>query len=122
MRYERDAILTCTACGVEGPHELLYLSGQLRGSRCLTCGETGSYSGHIYAEFARDLAARTTMLPLRLAGEVIRHPLAVPKWPVKALGKPFGLVAELVRVNSFEKGRHHAPPGDGPVAAHSPRT
>jgi len=122
MRYERDAILTCTACGADGPHELLYLSGQLRGSRCLNCGRTESYSGHIYAEYARDLIERTTMLPLRLAGEAMRRPLEVPKWPVKALGKPFGLLAEIVRVNSFEKDRHHAPTKTGTVEAHSSGT
>lgn len=120
MRFERDAILTCTACGAEGPHELLYLSGQLRGSRCLTCGHTESYSGRIYAEYARDLIERTTMLPLRLAGEALKSPLEVPKWPVKALGKPFGLFAEIVRVNSFERDRYHAPTKTGPVGAHSP--
>ncbi len=40
MKVERDAILTCSACGVEGSHELLYLSEHLCASRCVNCGAT----------------------------------------------------------------------------------
>lgn len=105
MKVETDAILICSACRVEGPHELLYLSEHLRASRCANCGETRVYSGHIYAEYARDLFERTGRLPMRFAGDVIRRPTALVGWPVKALKKPFGLVKEVGQVTSFERGR-----------------
>jgi hypothetical protein len=33
LKVERDAILTCSTCGVDGPHELLYLAEHLCASR-----------------------------------------------------------------------------------------
>ncbi len=105
MKVETDAILTCSACGVEGPHELLYLSDHLCASRCGSCGKTRVYSGHIYAEYARDLAERTGRLPMRFAEDVIRRPITLASWPVKALKKPFGLMREVGQVTSFERGR-----------------
>lgn len=110
MKVEDDAVLTCSNCGIEGPHELLYLSEHLCASRCANCGKTQVYSGHIYAEYARDLAERTSRLPTRLAGEVLRHPTALVKLPFKVLGKPFGLIREVTEVTAFERGRRTRPP------------
>lgn len=111
MKVEKDAVLTCSACGVEGPHELLYLSEHLCASRCVNCGKTQVYSGHIYTEYARDLFERTGRLPGRFAGEVLRHPASVVTWPFKALGKPFGLVREVDLVATFERSRRSPTPG-----------
>ncbi|TCJ18903.1 hypothetical protein E0L93_05225 [Rubrobacter taiwanensis] len=105
MRVEEDAILTCSTCGVEGEHELLYLSDHLRASRCRSCGATGVYSPHIYADYARDVAERTARLPMRLAGEAIRRPTHLLLWPWKALRKPFGLLDEVGRVYTFDRDR-----------------
>jgi hypothetical protein len=110
LKVERDAILTCSACGLEGPHELLYLSEHLCASRCVNCGTTRVYSSHIYAEYARDLAERTSRLPGRFAGEML-HPTEVMKWPVKALRKPFGLIREVGQVTTFEQSRRSPAPG-----------
>ena len=110
MKVERDAILTCSACGLEGPHELLYLSEHLCASRCVNCGTTRVYSSHIYAEYARDLAERTSRLPGRFAGEML-HPTEMMKWPVKALRKPFGLIREVGQVTTFEQSRRSPAPG-----------
>ena len=110
MKVEKDAILTCSDCGVEGPHELLYLSEHLCASRCVNCGATHVYSGHIYAEYARDLAERTALLPGKVAGEML-HPTEVVKWPFKALRKPFGLIREVSQVTSFEQSRRSPAPG-----------
>jgi hypothetical protein len=109
LKVERDAILTCSVCGVEGPHELLYLSEHLCASRCVNCGTTSVYSDHIYSEYARDLAERTTHLPVRVAGDVLRHPTEIVKWPFKALRKPFGLLREVNQVTAFEQSRNKAP-------------
>lgn len=114
MKVENDAVLTCSNCGIEGPHELLYLSEHLCASRCANCGKTQVYSGHIYAEYARDLAERTTRLPTRFAGEVLRHPTELVKWPFKMLGKPLGLLREVTQITTFERGRRSRAPGSRP--------
>ncbi len=110
MKVEKDAILTCSECGVEGPHELLYLSEHLCASRCINCGATHVYSDHVYAEDARDLAERTSRLPGKFAGEMF-HPTEVVKWPFKALRKPFGLIKEVGQVTTFEQSRRSPAPG-----------
>ena len=110
MKLDLEALLTCSACGVEGPHELLYLSEHLCASRCVDCGATHVYSGHIYAEYARDLAERISRLPGRFAGEIF-HPTEVVKWPFKALRKPFGLMKEVSQVTTFEQSRRLPTPG-----------
>jgi len=109
MKVERDAILTCSACGVEGQHELLYLSEHLCASRCTNCGKTQIYSGHIYVEYARDLAERTSHLPGRLVGNTLRHPTELVKLPFKAVRKPFGLLREVSQVTAFEQSRRRSP-------------
>lgn len=103
MNVENDALLTCSTCGVEGPHRLLYLSRHLRASECANCGATGAYSSHIYTEYAEDLAGRMVRLPLKLAGEATRSPATVLLWPAKAICKPFGLAREVSQVAAFER-------------------
>ena len=110
MKIDNDVILTCSVCGVEGPHRLLYLSKHLRASECANCGAARTYSGHIYAEYARDLAERTALLPGKVAGEML-HPTEVVKWPFKALRKPFGLIREVSQVTTFEQSRRSPAPG-----------
>ncbi len=110
MKVERDAILTCSTCGVEGPHELLYLSEHLRASRCANCGTTRVYSGHIYVEYAKDLAERTARLPLRLAEDVVRRPTSLLGLPIKAVLKPAGLLNEMNLVAAFERDRRRRAP------------
>ncbi len=63
MKVESDIVLTCSVCRAESPHKLLYLSQRLRASECMNCGTTRIYSGHIYAEYARDLTERVAWLP-----------------------------------------------------------
>lgn len=115
MKVEQDAILTCSACGVEGPHELLYLSEHLCASRCANCRKTQVYSGHIYAEYARDLVERTGRLPVRFAQDALRRPTELIKWPVKLLGKPLGLVREVDQITSFERSRRSTSVGRRPA-------
>ena len=105
MKVVKDAILTCSACGVEAEHELLYLSEHLCASRCTSCGETKVYSGHIYAEYLRDVFERTSKLPGRFAGEALRRPMGLAKWPLKAIRKPFHLLREASQLTSFERSR-----------------
>ena len=111
MKVEKDAILTCSHCGVDGPHELLYLSEHLCASRCTNCGTTHIYSGHIYAEYAKDLAERTSHLPGRFVGDTLRHPTELVKLPFKAVLKPFGLIKEVGQVTAFELSRRSPTPG-----------
>ena len=103
MKVERDAVLTCESCGVEGPHELLYLSEHLRASRCANCDTTLVYSPHIYADYARDVTERSARLPFHLAQRALGHPTSVFKWPFKAMKKPFEILHEATQVASFER-------------------
>ncbi len=105
MKLEKAAILTCSTCGVEGEHELLYLSERLGASRCVNCGKTQVYSGHIYAEYARDMVGRTLHLPGKLTGEAIKTPMKVVSWPFKAARKPFYLLMEINQVATLERSR-----------------
>lgn len=111
LKVEKNAILTCSACRIEGPHELLYLSEHLRASRCVNCGQTQIYSGHIYTEYARDLAVRTVQLPGRFAGDVFHRSADVAKWPFKALRKPFRLLREVNQIRTFDRSRRSPTPG-----------
>lgn len=106
MKLERDAVLTCESCGTEGAHELLYLSEHLRASRCVHCGATQVYSPHIYADYARDVTARSARLPFQLARQAIGNPTAVFGWPLKAMRKPFDLLHEATQVAGFERSLH----------------
>lgn len=105
MKVETDAILVCSSCGVEGEHELLYLSDHLRASRCGNCGATLRFSEHVYAEYAWDVAGRTVRLPGKLVGDVFKSPKWVVDWPIKVLRKPFALLKEVTQVTSFERRR-----------------
>jgi hypothetical protein len=105
LKVDQEAILTCLTCGVDGPHELLYLSEHLRASRCTNCGTTQVYTGHIYAEYVKDLAERTARLPLRLAEDVVRRPTSLLGLPIKAFRKPAGLLSEVILVADFERDR-----------------
>jgi hypothetical protein len=106
LKVDKDAILTCSECGAEGLHELLYLSEHLCASGCINGGATHVFSGHIYAEYAKDLAERTSRLPGRFAGKMF-HPTEVVKWPSKALG----LIKEVGQVTTFEQSRRSPAPG-----------
>lgn len=117
MKVESDAILTCMACGVEGSHELLYLSEHMCASRCANCGHAVVYSHNLYADYARDLAERTSRLPINLASRVLRKPIDIMKWPFKVANKPLGLLKELNYVSVLERGprRTKASSGSGRI-------
>ena len=111
MKLDSEAFLTCSACGVEGAHELLYLSEHLCASRCANCGKTHVFTGHIYADYAKDLVGRTAGLTGRFLGDVLKRPTAVFGYPFKVAAKPFQLVKEVTQVTAFERGRHARPSG-----------
>ena len=62
------------------------------------------YSHNLYADYARDLADRTSRLPISLASKVFRAPVDVLRWPFKMARKPFGLLKELNYVTILERG------------------
>ena len=109
MKVEKDAVLTCSYCGVEGPHKLLYLSQHLSASRCANCEATQIFSDHLYADYTMDLAKRAGRLPLVVAKDAVRRSIGVLNLPVKAVRKPFGLLREVALVTAFERGRRKAP-------------
>ena len=105
MKVETDAILVCSSCGVEGEHELLYLSDPLRASRCKNCGAPLRFSEHVYAEYAWAVAGRTARLPRKFVGDVFKSPSWIVTYPVRALRKPFSLLREIGQVSAFERRR-----------------
>lgn len=111
MKVEKDTILTCSACGVEGEHELLYLSERLSASRCVNCGNAQIYSGHIYTEYALDMAGRASHLPGKFAGEMLRNPTKIVTWPFRVVRKPFCLLREMNQLVTLERSRHFPGPG-----------
>jgi hypothetical protein len=111
LKLDSEAFLTCSACGVEGAHELLYLSEHLCASRCANCGKTHVFTGHIYADYAKDLAGRTAGLTGRVFGDVLKRPTSVFGYPFKVAAKPFQLVKEVTQLTAFERGRHARTPG-----------
>lgn len=114
MKVEQGAILTCSTCGVDGLHELLYLSDHLCASSCDNCGATLLFSGHIYAEYAKDVAERTAHLPVKFVGDIFQSPTGVLTWPFKALRKPLKLLREVAQITAFEQGhRRSRPSGRG---------
>jgi len=98
MKIEPDAVLVCTTCGVDGPHELLYLSDRVRASRCANCGTARMFTNHLYVEYAKDVAQRVYRLPFGLAERALSNPREVICWPVKGVKKPFGLLREFGQV------------------------
>lgn len=113
MKVENDAVLTCLSCGIEGPHELLYLSEHLRASRCANCGKTQVYSGHIYTEYAYDLAERAARLPLTVGKDAAGIPIRLLNLPLKVVRKPYRLLREVAVVTSFKRGCRKVPNVDG---------
>jgi hypothetical protein len=103
LKIEPDAVLVCTTCGVEGSHELLYLSEHVSASRCENCGSVLMFTGQLYANYARDLVERGLRLPCSLAGRLLGNPLEVLGWPIKIVKKPFGLLRELDRVATLDR-------------------
>ena len=111
MKIEPDAELVCGACGVEGPHELLYLSDHVRSSQCGNCGAVRMFTSRLYTDYARDVAQRGLRLPCNLAGRVLKNPLEVLGWPAKGVKKPFVLLRELDQVATLGRIHRHGSSG-----------
>jgi hypothetical protein len=101
VRVDRVGDLLCNACGVRGPHELLYLNEHLLAHRCMSCGSTTTYSRHLYTDYALDVGVRSAHLPGRLAQEARQGPRRLLSLPGRAARKPFRLAGELRRLAGF---------------------
>lgn len=58
MNVVREVVLTCSVCGTEGPHELLYLSGAVAASRCAAYGTRLAFLPDLRMRYAEDIAVR----------------------------------------------------------------
>lgn len=108
MQVFEHVELECTFCEEERPHELLYLSGFMRASRCETCGHALVFSGPLREEHTIDVMRRALRLPGRLNRELLSSPLSSLLWPAKAAIKPLQLAQEAHRLRAFEPGRGSA--------------
>lgn len=101
MRLDNHVELGCVFCGEDQPHELLYLSEQMRASRCASCGRVLVFSGPLYEEHAVDLFRRALRLPVKLGREFSQRPLSPLVWPVRVVRKPVSVLKEAQTVGSF---------------------
>jgi hypothetical protein len=91
------AVLTCSACGVEGEHELRYAGRLLHSTHCQACGHEVRHEPHdLRVAYAHDLAHRVATKPGRLARRARRQPASF--WltlPAAVLRQPRKLAGEL---------------------------
>lgn len=108
MKVFEHVELECAFCDRERPHALLYLSEQMRASRCEVCERVLVFSGPLQEEHAIDIFRRTLHLPGKLSNDLFSRPLSPLTWPVKALRKPFLVLREARKVEQFQR-RSRAP-------------
>lgn len=91
------AVLTCSACGVEGEHELRYAGRLLHSTCCLACGHEVRHEPHdLRIAYVHDLAHRVATKPGRLVRRARRRPASF--WwdlPGAVLRQPRKLAGEL---------------------------
>jgi hypothetical protein len=91
------AVLTCSACGVEGEHELRYAGRLLHSTCCLACGHEVRHEPHdLRVAYVHDLAHRVATKPGRLVRRARRRPASF--WwdlPGAVLRQPRKLAGEL---------------------------
>lgn len=105
MKIFEHVELECVFCKGDRPHELLYLSGSMRASKCEDCGHVLVFSGPLREEYTIDVMRRVLRLPSRLNRELVSSPLSSLLWPAKAAIKPLQLAQEAHRLRTFEPAR-----------------
>lgn len=90
-------VLTCVACGTEGPHELVMVGRLLHSTRCAACGDVVRHEQRdLMATYLRDLEHRLLTKPQRMARRARREPGAfLVSLPVALLRQPGKVLAEV---------------------------
>ena len=91
------AVLTCSSCGVETDHELLYAGRLLHSTRCTECGHVVRHEQReLYTAYLRDLEQRLACKPLRLMRSAGREPRRfIVGLPRAILRQPGKIAAEV---------------------------
>lgn len=91
------AELTCVACRLEGPHELVTAGRLLQSTRCLACGHVVRHEQRdLMAAYLRDLEHRVLTKPGRMARRAVREPVTFAReLPGALLRQPAKFAGEL---------------------------
>jgi len=86
------AVLTCSSCGVEADHELLYAGRLLHSTRCGECGHVVRHEQReLFTAYLFDLEQRLVSKPIRLFRAASREPrrflLGLPRAILRQPGK-----------------------------------
>jgi hypothetical protein len=89
--------LTCVACGVEGPHQLIMVGRLLHSTRCEACGHVVRHEQRdLMAAYLRDLENRLLTKPRRMLRRALQEPLSFTLGlPGAVLRQPAKLAGEL---------------------------
>lgn len=75
MTEQLDASLTCSSCGLETDHELVYVGRLLHSTTCTSCGFVVRHEQRdLMGAYLRDLEHRLLTKPARLARQAARQP------------------------------------------------
>lgn len=91
------ALLTCSSCGVEAEHELLYTGRLLHSTHCTECGHVVRHEQReLYTAYLRDLEQRLASKPMRLMRSAGREPRRfIVGLPRAVLRQPGKIAAEI---------------------------
>lgn len=91
------ADLTCTRCGTETEHELVYVGRLLHSTMCLRCGyQIRHEQRDLMASYLRDLEHRVWTKPRRLARRAVKDPVGFAReLPGALVRQPRKLLDEL---------------------------
>lgn len=104
MDTVRHAELTCSRCGTDTVHEVVYAGRLLVQVTCTTCGRT--FSRDVRAEYLADLRQRLATKPKRMLRRLRKDPLRFAgSLPKTVPAKPLELLSEIRVVWHSRKNR-----------------
>lgn len=92
-----STLLTCSSCGQEADHELVYVGRLLHSTRCAACGTVIRHEQRdLMRTYLLDLEHRIVTKPGRLARTAATSPVDFAReLPAAVLRQPLKLLAEL---------------------------
>jgi transcription elongation factor Elf1 len=101
-----DTTLTCTTCGRETPHRILYLGRRVAEARCESCGRgVGMTREEVFSDFVGEALLHLLKLPRQVRQELrsdFTH--AVQTLPRQMVRMPFHLARDFIRLVRILRG------------------
>ncbi|GAA3837124.1 MULTISPECIES: hypothetical protein [Amycolatopsis] len=108
MGTVRHAELTCSRCGTDTVHEVVYAGRLLAEVTCTACGRT--YGRDVRADYLADLRQRLVSKPKRMLRRLRKDPLRfASSLPKTVPAKPLELLSEIRVV--WHSGKNRRPRG-----------